>query len=113
MQLLVQIGKTTTKEILAHILSKRFNTIKAKASFNNFIGLPLTLLEIKSDTQVVILEMETNLINGTRRLCEIAHPKIGIVTNIGNTHLEYLKTKEGVYREKLELIESLRVIHAR
>lgn len=51
--------------------------------------------------------METNLINGIRRLCEIAHPKIGIVTNIGNTHLEYLKTKEGVYKEKLELIESL------
>ena len=100
-------GKTTTKEILAHILSRRFNTIKAKASFNNFIGLSLTLLEIKSDTQVVILEMETNLINGISRLCEIAHPKIGIVTNIGNTHLEYLKTKEGVYNEKLELVESL------
>jgi len=102
-------GKTTTKEMLAYILSMRFSTLKARASFNNFIGLPLTLLEIKSGTQVVILEMETNLIGGTRRLCEIAHPKIGIVTNIGNTHLEYLKTKEGVYNEKLELIESLPV----
>lgn len=100
-------GKTTTKEMLGHILSGELNVVKARASFNNFVGVPLTLLEIKEDTQVVILEMETNLLGGIARLCEIAHPFIGIVTNIGDTHLEYLKTKEGVYKEKSELIESL------
>lgn len=100
-------GKTTTKEMLAHILSNEFKIVKAKASFNNFVGVPLTLLEIKKNTQVVVVEMETNLLGGIRRLCEIARPSIGIVTNIGDTHLEYLNTKEGVYKEKLELIESL------
>lgn len=100
-------GKTTTKEMLSHILSKEFNTLKAKASFNNFVGVPLTLLEIKRNTQVVVMEMEINLLGGIKRLCEIAQPLVGIVTNIGNTHLEYLKTKKGVYKEKSELIESL------
>ena len=100
-------GKTTTKEMLSYILSGEFKTVKSKASFNNFIGVPLSLLEIKKDTQVVILEMETNLLGGIRRLCEIARPSTGIVTNIGDTHLEYLKTKEAVFKEKSELIESL------
>ena len=100
-------GKTTTKEMLGHILSEEFNTVKAKASFNNFVGVPLTFLEIKEDTQVVILEMETNLLGGITRLCEIARPVIGIVTNIGDTHLEFLKTRENVFKEKSELIGSL------
>lgn len=102
-------GKTTTKKILSRILSKEFKTVSAKASFNNFVGVPLTLLEIKKDTEVVVLEMETNISGGIKRLCEIAHPSIGVVTNIGDTHLQSLKTKESVYREKLELVESLPV----
>ena len=100
-------GKTTTKEMLSYILSGELETVKSKASFNNFVGVPLSLLEIKEDTQVVILEMETNILGGIRRLCEIARPSTGIVTNISDTHLEYLKTKEAVFEEKSELIESL------
>ena len=100
-------GKTTTKEMLSYILSKEFNTVKAKASFNNFVGVPLTLLEIKKDTEVVVLEMETNLLGGIKRLCEIAKPSVGIVTNISDTHLQFLKTRENVFKEKAELIESL------
>ncbi len=100
-------GKTTTKEMLSYILSGELKTVKSKASFNNFIGVPLSLLEIKKDTQVVILEMETNVLGGIRRLCEIARPSTGIVTNIGDTHLESLKTKEAVFKEKSELIEYL------
>lgn len=100
-------GKTTTKEMLGYVLSKRFNVLKAKASFNNFVGVPLTLLEIRKDTQVVILEMETNLLGGIRKLANVAKPWVGIVTNISDTHLQFLKTRESVFKEKTELIESL------
>jgi UDP-N-acetylmuramoyl-tripeptide--D-alanyl-D-alanine ligase len=100
-------GKTTTKEMVAHLLKMRFNTIKARASFNNFIGVPLTLLEITNITKMVVLEMETNLLGGIRRLCEIAEPSIGILTNISDTHLESLKTRDGVFMEKKELVDSL------
>lgn len=100
-------GKTTTKEILRWLLSEEFNVVASKASFNNFVGVPLTLFEINKNTNAVVLEMETNMLGGIRRLCEIARPAFGIVTNIGDTHLEHLETKEEVYKEKAELIESL------
>jgi len=100
-------GKTTTKEMLGFCLSKRFNVLKAKASFNNFVGVPLTLLEVKKDTRIVILEMETNILGGIRRLADVAKPSVGIVTNIGDTHLQFLKTRENVFKEKAELIKSL------
>jgi UDP-N-acetylmuramoyl-tripeptide--D-alanyl-D-alanine ligase len=100
-------GKTTTKEMLSHILSKKFNLIKAKASYNNFVGVPLTLFEIGKNTQVVVLEMETNLLGGINRLVKLAKPLVGIVTNISDTHLEFLKARANVFREKAELIGSL------
>lgn len=100
-------GKTTTKEILCWLLAEKFTIVGSKASFNNYIGVPLTLFEISNHTNVVVLEMETNMIGGIKRLCEIARPSCGIVTNVGDTHLEHLKTKEAVYRERAELIESL------
>lgn len=100
-------GKTTTKEMVGYLLQRRFNTLKAMASFNNFVGVPLTLFGIEKGVQVVVLEMETNLLGGIRRLCEIARPSIAIITNISDTHLESLKTREGVFMEKLELLDSL------
>ncbi|MEO0092753.1 MAG: UDP-N-acetylmuramoyl-tripeptide--D-alanyl-D-alanine ligase [candidate division WOR-3 bacterium] len=100
-------GKTTTKEMIAGILGKRMRIVKAKDSFNNEIGVPLTILGIDSQTQALILEIEMNLLGGTRRLAEIAKPQIGVVTNVGDTHLEFLGSRENVMREKAELIESL------
>jgi len=100
-------GKSTTKEILSFILSSKFNTQKSPASFNNFIGVPLTMFEITPDTQVLVQEMETNVIGGINRLCEISSPLVGVITNIGPTHLESLKSEKGVYKEKSELIKSL------
>ncbi|WP_082853770.1 UDP-N-acetylmuramoyl-tripeptide--D-alanyl-D-alanine ligase [Kosmotoga sp. DU53] len=100
-------GKTTTKEMLGYILTREFKTVKAKGSYNNFVGVPLTLLEMDRHTQLAVLEMETNLLGGIKRLCEIAKPSVGVVTNIGDTHLQFLKTREGVYQEKSELVESL------
>ncbi len=100
-------GKTTTKEMIATILSRRMQVTKAKGSFNNDIGVPLTILEMNSQTQALILEIEMNILGETRRLAQIAKPKIGVITNIGDTHLEFLGNRENVMKEKAELIESL------
>jgi UDP-N-acetylmuramoyl-tripeptide--D-alanyl-D-alanine ligase len=98
-------GKSTVKEMLAQILSTRFEVLKPRSSFNNDIGVPLTVLELSPETQAGVIEMEMNILGGIRRLCEIAQPQIGIVTNIGDTHLEFLLDRAGVAQEKSELIE--------
>jgi UDP-N-acetylmuramoyl-tripeptide--D-alanyl-D-alanine ligase len=98
-------GKSTVKEMLAQILSARYDVLKPRSSFNNDIGVPLTLLELSPKTQVAVIEMEMNILGGIRRLCEIAQPQVGIVTNIGDTHLEFLHDRAGVAQEKSELIE--------
>ncbi|MEO0092564.1 MAG: UDP-N-acetylmuramoyl-tripeptide--D-alanyl-D-alanine ligase [candidate division WOR-3 bacterium] len=100
-------GKTTTKDMIAHILNQKHQVIKAPESFNNDIGVPLTVLQLTKDTEVLILEMEMNLLGGIKRLCEISLPQIGVITNIGDTHLEFLHNREGVLREKTELLEAV------
>ncbi len=102
-------GKTTVKEMVAHIAQRKYRVLKAKESFNNDIGVPLTLLELNDEIEVLILEMEMNELGGIRRLCEMSSPQIGVITNISETHLEFMKTKEGVASEKRELLESLPV----
>lgn len=98
-------GKSTVKEMLAAILSMRFKVLKPRSSFNNDIGAPLTLLELSPETEAAVIEMEMNVLGGIRRLCEIAQPQVGIVTNIGDTHLEFLSDRAGVAQEKSELVE--------
>jgi UDP-N-acetylmuramoyl-tripeptide--D-alanyl-D-alanine ligase len=98
-------GKSTTKEMLAAILSRRYRVLKPPSSFNNDIGVPLTVLAMNRLTQAAIIEMEMNLIGGISRLCEIAQPHVAVVTNIGDTHLEFLGSRDGVAREKSELLE--------
>ncbi len=100
-------GKTTTKDLLAAILSEQFTVIKTKANFNNEIGLPLTLLKITGATGVAVVEMGMRGLGQIKRLTEIARPTIGIVTNVGLTHLELLGTQEKIAKAKRELIESL------
>jgi len=100
-------GKTTTKEMLAQLLDGKYRVVKAKASFNNDIGVPLTVLEMNQSTQVGIFEIEMNELGGTARLARVCLPEIAIVTNVGDTHLEFMKDRTGVAQEKFELIESL------
>lgn len=100
-------GKTTTKDMASHILSSKYKVVKAPASFNNEIGVPLTVLQLSKETEVLILEMEMNILGGIKRLCAISQPQIGVITNIGDTHLEFLYSRDGVLKEKLELLESL------
>lgn len=100
-------GKTTTKEMVAEIIKNHYQIIKAQDSFNNDIGVPLTVLQLTEQTQVMVLEMEMNEIGGTKRLCDIAQPHIGVITNIGDTHLEFLHSRDGVAQEKSELLEAI------
>jgi len=100
-------GKTTTKEMIAHVLSPQGKLVWAKKSFNNFVGLPLTIFEVVPEAFAVILEMGTSAPGEIRRLCDVARPTIGVITNISTTHLEGLKSVEGVAAAKAELLEAL------
>jgi len=100
-------GKTTTKEMTRHLLGGRLQAVASPASFNNFIGLPLTLFKTDAATKVVVLEMGTNHPGEIARLAEIAQPDIGVITNVGRTHLEGLGSLEGVAAAKGELLHAL------
>ncbi len=101
------VGKTTTKEIVADVLSARFRVLRSIKSFNNEIGLPLTLLGITSRDEVAVIEMGMSGIGEIAQLCAIARPTHGIVTVIGESHLEYLGTRENIALAKQELVEAL------
>jgi len=100
-------GKTTTKNVLAQLVESLFPTVASPSSFNNDIGVPLTLLLGRRDTRLFAIEMGTNNPGEIAALSRIARPTVGVVTNIGAAHLEGLGSVEGVAREKGDLIASL------
>jgi len=100
-------GKTTTKEMIAWVLSSKFTVLKNKGTQNNLIGVPLTLLQIHSKHDICVVEMGTNRMGEIKQLTQIACPSIGVITNIGPAHLEFLKDLKGVYKEKIELLRNL------
>jgi len=100
-------GKTTVKNLIANILSTKFRVLWTKKSYNSLIGLPLMLFEISGEEDYLVLEMGTSNPGEIKRLCAIAHPLIGVITNIGPGHLKGLGSIEGIRKEKLTLIESL------
>ena len=100
-------GKTTTKEMTAAVLGGKYKVVKNPGNFNNHIGLPLTLFEIDSQTEFVVVEMGANHFGEIARLCEIADPTWGLVTNVGGAHLEFFGSIENVARAKGELFEYL------
>ena len=91
-------GKTTTKELLRDVLSTTFKTQATKGNFNNHIGVPLTLLEVKPDTEFAIIEMGANHQKEIEALCKIAEPDYGYITNFGKAHLEGFGGVEGVIK---------------
>ena len=101
------VGKTTTKEITAAVLAARFPVLKNEANYNNEIGLPLTLLKLTHRHKRAVLEMGMYAQGEIRTLCEIARPEMGVVTNIGPSHLERLGSLEAIAAAKAELPESL------
>jgi UDP-N-acetylmuramoyl-tripeptide--D-alanyl-D-alanine ligase len=104
-------GKTTTKELLAAILSKKLKVHYTKGNLNNHIGVPLTILSAPPDTEMLIIEMGASHIGEIRTLCLIAKPEYGIITNIGNAHIEGFGSLDGVIKAKTELYEHLRKVN--
>ena len=100
-------GKTSTKDILAALCSPAAVTVAAEASYNNEIGVPLTLCRLDPETEVCILELAMRGFGQIAELCEIARPEIGVVTNVGPAHLELVGSLEGVMRAKGELVTAL------
>ena len=101
------IGKTTTKEMIYGVLSQRFRTLKSEGNYNSEIGLPLTLLKLEPSHQRVVLEMGMYDLGEIAELAAIARPHVGVVTNVGPTHLERLGTIERIAQAKTELVEAL------
>ena len=101
-------GKTTTKELVATVLSQKYNIIYTQGNFNNHLGVPLTLLQIKPDTEIAVVEMGANHPKEIELLCSLAQPNFGIITNIGKAHIEGFGSFEGVVKTKNELYDYLR-----
>ena len=97
-------GKTTVKDIIYHLLSKKYKVKKTEGNYNNHIGLPFTLLRAEKDDDFMILEMGMSDFGEIKLLAEIAEPNVSIITNIGESHLEFLKTKENVFKAKTEIL---------
>jgi UDP-N-acetylmuramoyl-tripeptide--D-alanyl-D-alanine ligase len=101
-------GKTTTKELVASVLSQKYNIIYTQGNFNNHLGVPLTLLQIKPETEIAVVEMGANHPKEIELLCSLAQPNFGIITNIGKAHIEGFGSFEGVVKTKNELYNYLR-----
>ena len=101
------VGKTSTKELVWTVLSRRFRTLRSEGNLNNEIGVPLTLLQLEPSHQRIVLEMGMYARGEIARLCELARPVVGVVTNIGPVHLERLGSLEAIAAAKAELIEAL------
>lgn len=101
-------GKTTTKELTAAVVSQKLRVWATKGNLNNHIGVPLTLLAMPADCEVAVIEMGASHLREIKSLCAIAEPDMGVITNIGNAHLEGFGGFEGVKKGKGELIDYLR-----
>lgn len=100
-------GKTTTKELTAAVLRQKYRTHATQGNLNNHIGVPLTLLQIRPETEIAVIEMGANRMGDIAELCNIAEPNFGLITNIGQAHLEGFGSFEGVIRAKSELFDYL------
>ena len=98
-------GKTTMKDIVYSLLSVKAKTLKTEGNYNNHIGLPYTLLNVTDEERFVVLEMGMSSLGEIRKLGEISSPNYGIITNIGDSHIEFLKTRDNVFKAKTELLE--------
>ena len=100
-------GKTSTKDLIAACLVKKYKVVKTQANFNNEIGLPKTLLTIKPDTEVVVVEMGMRGFGQIRALKELAEPDAVVITNVGETHMELLGSMENIAKAKSEILENM------
>jgi UDP-N-acetylmuramoyl-tripeptide--D-alanyl-D-alanine ligase len=106
-------GKTTTKELINAVLSKKYNIIATSGNLNNHIGVPLTILSITKKTEIAVVEIGANHIGEISELCKIAKPNFGIITNIGKAHLEGFGSIERIIKAKTELYNYIRSVNGK
>lgn len=99
------VGKTTTKDIIALAVSKKYNTLKTDGNHNNEIGLPLTLFGLESSTEVAVIEMGMSHSGEISRLSMCCEPTIAVITNIGHSHIENLGSQQGILKAKMEILD--------
>ncbi len=101
------VGKTTTKEMTAAVLSTKYKTLKTEGNYNNFVGLPLTVMNLDRSYGAAVLEMGMSDFGEISRLTRVARPDVAVITAIGVSHIEYLGSREGILKAKLEILEGL------
>lgn len=102
------VGKTSTKDIIANILSKKYKVLKTEGNNNNHIGLPLTILRLQ-DEEIAVIEMGMNHLGEISYLTKIAKPDIAVITNIGTSHIGNLGSRENILKAKLEILEGMKI----
>lgn len=102
------VGKTTTKEMIFGVLSSSFNTHKTEGNFNNEVGLPLTLFKLREDHEAAVIEMGMSAAGEISVLTRAAEPTVAVITNIGMSHIEHLKSRENILKAKMEITEGLK-----
>src|SRR5689334_8271187 len=100
-------GKTTTKEAIAHVLAARFRVMKSEGNLNNHFGLPLQLLKLEPEHEIAVFELGMSHAGEIAALAKLAHPDIGVVTNVAPVHLEFFSSIADIARAKYELIQEL------
>ncbi|TVQ91539.1 MAG: UDP-N-acetylmuramoyl-tripeptide--D-alanyl-D-alanine ligase [Bacteroidetes bacterium] len=101
-------GKTTTKELLSSVLASKYNILYTQGNFNNHIGLPLTILSLKKEHEIAVIEMGANRLGDIEFLCKIAQPTCGLITNIGKAHIEGFGSVDNIIKTKTELYRHLK-----
>ena len=101
------VGKTSTKDIIASVMSKKFNVLKTLGNYNNQIGLPLTILRLK-DENAMVVEMGMNMPNEISTLSKIAKPTVAVITNVGTAHIGNLGSRENILKAKLEILDGFK-----
>lgn len=101
-------GKTTTKDMTEAVIRSKFKVHKTQGNFNNHIGLPMTILEMPSSTEVIILEMGMNHAGEIKVLSKLAEPDVAVITMIGESHIEYLGSRKGIAAAKMEIVAGLK-----
>ena len=99
------VGKTSTKEFIAAVLAEKYRVLKTEGNFNNEIGVPLTLLRIRREHELAVVEMGISDFGEMRRLSKMARPNVCVITNIGQSHLNNLKDRDGILRAKSEIFD--------
>ena len=99
------VGKTSTKEIIASVLEEKFKVLKTEGNYNNEIGEPLTILKIRDEHEVAVIEMGISDFEEMHRLAKVSRPDVCVITNIGTCHLENLGDRDGVFKAKTEMFD--------